>query len=138
MLQLFWWFEWCRKPTYTEKSSNLQQVTDTLCFIRLYQVHLTMGSEQYKYKEKTSNIPQVTDTLYFIRLRRVHLTICTGSENISTKRKPVTFRRWLTYFISLCCIEYTWPWEVKNIRKNDENKTYINVLYNKRTWHWFY
>ena len=50
---------------YTEKSSNIPEVTDTLYFIMLYGVHLTMGSEKYKCTEKSSNIHQVT--YYFIR-----------------------------------------------------------------------
>ena len=30
------------------KTSNITQVTDTLYFIMLYRVHLTMGSEKYQ------------------------------------------------------------------------------------------
>ena len=40
----------------------------------------------------------------------------TGGENRSSRRKPPTFRKSLTIFITQCCIEYTLPWEGFELR----------------------
>jgi uncharacterized membrane protein SirB2 len=82
---------------YTEKSSNIPEVTDTLYFMMLYGVHLTMGSETYKCTEKSSSIHQVT--YYFISF--IEYTWPWKVKNISTKRKQITFRRSLTHFFSI-------------------------------------
>ena len=43
---------------------------------------------------------------YFIYIVGV---IFIGEENRSTRRKPPTYRKLLTNFITYCCIEYTSP-----------------------------
>ena len=40
-----------------------------------------------------------------------------GGENQSTERNPLTCRKLLTNFITLCCIEYTLPEQDSNSQR---------------------